>query len=312
MFWFVVVLLLALGGAIAVGVSFLMPKEVKGSYRGDPNEPNMARSVTRWCGVGVLVFASVLFGLTGIRTVPAKSLGVPVVFGSVQPAVGPGIHWRMPYTTMNILDETIQTTTFEGKQALPVRIGGQQTANLDATIQWRIKDQGARALFNNYAHSSDFMLTVEDAVVIREFKTVVNQVLGDYNPIQDVSQSTTSGNSQFSTFGPVVLKRMREDIGGWIDVTSVYMPILHYDTTTQGRLNAIQQQYAATAIATEQLKTNQAQSAANAAISRNLSGSTLYYDCLQIVENAARNNQHLPPAFTCGSGSGAAILVNGK
>src|SRR6185437_6519631 len=163
-----------------------------------------------------LIVALILFFISGIREVPNKSIGVPTSIGKVGTVMRPGLHHTAPWTRVNILPETVQTTTFEGCQGafctgshpthgncLEVRIGGQQTACLDVTIQWRILDSGGPGLYNNYGSSGNgsVISDITNAVVVRELKSVVNAQMGDYNPIQDVAANATSGNSQFSKFG---------------------------------------------------------------------------------------------------------------
>jgi regulator of protease activity HflC (stomatin/prohibitin superfamily) len=267
-------------------------------------------------GTAVLTIIGVLlvFLISGFREVPTKSVGVVTSFGKVGKVLRPGVHHTAPWTKVNILDETIQTSTFEGKNALDVRIGGQQTARLDATIQWRILDAGAPVLYANYNQANEkIMPEITNAVVIREFKSVVNDVLGDYNPIQDVAANASAGNSQFSTFGRIVLKQMRADLAGRITVTSVYLPLLRYDAATQARLNQIQAQYAETAIAAQQVATNKAQSAANAAIAHSVTGTgVLEQECLNIVQQAVKSGfKGLPAGFSC-TGSAAGFAVTGK
>lgn len=285
------------------------------------------RQVARKAAAVGAAAAVAFFVIGGIREVPTRSVGVPTAFGSVQGSMRPGLHWRLPWTTVNILDETIQTTTFEGAGCLTVRIGGQQTACLDVTLQWRVQDSGAAALFNDYngkgsanlggvqpstAVPGGIMGTITDAVVIRELEQVVNEVLGDYNPVADVAASATAGNSQFSTFGPVVLRDMQRDLAGRIQVMNAFLPLLRYDPSTQSRLNTIQVQVADTAIAGEEYQTNVAQARANAAIAGQVSPAQLEYECLQMVQAAIKAGYTgLPATLSC-LGDTTPVTVGGK
>lgn len=311
--WFVIFILLAIIGVLVVIGAFVVADE---EYRRG----------TAFAGAVILVLAFVLFIITGIKNVPTKSIGVATAFGKVVgPPLGPGLHetWT-PWENVNVIDETIQTTTFEvnqktGQGGLDVRIGGQQTARLDITIQWRVLDAAADGLFLNYANQGPLMGEIQNAVVVRELKQVVNQVMGDYNPIQDVSAnvsaSSAAGNSQFSTFGPRVLAAMRHDIGRRISVISILMPLAHYDSSTQGRLNTIQHQFANTAIARQQILTNEAVSTANGKLAKSV-GSTnvLVAQCLQMVQTAISSGyQGLPAGFSCfPGGSNSLALGKGK
>ncbi len=323
MFWFVLAILVVIGGvigAVAAG----------GKYNGAAGGATFA---------GALLLAFLLFVVAGFKSVPTKSIGVPVSFGKVVGApYGPGLHetWT-PWKHLRVLDETIQTTTFEGCQGqfcqkgdlvgvttppkgdtgsstapcLEVRIGGQQTACLDVTIQWKVEDQAADSLFSDYANQGDLMPVIENAVVVRELRQVANQVLGDYNPIQDVSVSTTVGNSQFTTFQPRVLKAMNADIGSRIQIVSILMPLLRYDRTTQARLNSVQQQYGNTAIAAQEVTTNERLAAAYGKLTKILSANpnVLVAQCLQLTATAEKDGWGgLPPGWNCfGGTSGLAI-----
>jgi regulator of protease activity HflC (stomatin/prohibitin superfamily) len=306
LFLFILAILFAIAGIIAILAAGLSKDYAAGWRVG---------------GVVAVIFALLVFMVSGIKSVPTKSIGVATSFGKVtgQP-YGPGIHetWQ-PWKHVNIIDETIQTTTFEvdqktGRGGLDVRIGGQQTARLDVTIQWRVLDTAADGLFSNYANQGPLMGEIQNAVVVRELKQVVNQVMGDYNPIQDVAANSAVSNSQFSTFGPKVLAAMRHDIGGRISVISVLMPLAHYDSSTQARLNTIQAQYAETAIAKQQVITNEAVAAANQKLAASVSHdpNVLVAQCLQITQAAIKAGYNgLPAGWNC-FGGGANSLALGK
>lgn len=264
-------------------------------------------------GIAGVLAALLLFFVAGFKEVPVKNVGVVTSFGHIDGFMTPGIHHTWPWKRVNLLPETVQTDTFEGGWdaqgnclGLNVRIGGQQAGCLDATIQWQVKDSAAAQLFNNYNTGGSVLADIDNAVVVREFKVAVNQVLGDYNPIQDVASNTGAGNSQFSTFGPRIEQVMRKDIGNEINVRTVLVPFLHYDAATQARLNSIQQQYGDTAIAQQAIKTNQAQAAANAAIASSVSHDpgVLVQECLNITELAVKSGSQLPAGWNCfGSGN---------
>jgi hypothetical protein len=268
----------------------------------------------------LVVLAFLLFVVSGLKSVPTKNIGIPVAFGKVtgQPYTA-GIHetWE-PWLHLVDVDETTQTTTFRvnprtHEGGLDVRIGGQQTAKVNVSIQWKVQDAAADGLFLNFANQgADLMTEIRNAVVIRSLENVENQVMGDYNPIQDVSVNGTAGNSQFSKFQAKVKAGMIHDIGGRIKVLSIIQPIAVYDDSTQARLNAIQQQYAETAIAKQQLKTNQAQAAANDALRKSVGNDpgVLIANCENIVKEAIKSNYQGLPATFCSVGSnGTGVVV---
>lgn len=311
----VFVAMLVVGGGFGLFHGFRMkwepPAQNPNRYSSDPDPINPKPLWKLIGGVAVALGLLVLL-FSGIRSVPVKSVGVVTSFGHVEGDLTPGFHWELPWKTANILPETVQVNSFGKKDCLDIRIGGQQTACLYATIKWQIRDQAAPALFNNYDTSGrNILATIQNAVVLREFEQVVNQVMGDYNPIYDVAANGTAGNSQFSTFSGLVQAAMRKDIGSQIKVDQVNIPFARYDTATQDRLNTIQQQYAAAAIAQEQIVVNTAQAKANAAIGAP-TASQLAQECYSIIQEAMKTGfKGLPPTLSCGNGS-AGIVVSGK
>lgn len=112
---------------------------------------------------------------------------------------------------------------------------------------------------------------------------------------------------QFSQFGPQILQQMRADIGNRIEVKTVLLPFVHYDSQVENKLNAIQQSYANFAIAEENVKVNAENAKAFASLGTpNLN--QLVAQCLTDV----KENSNLPTGFTCIPGSGSGLALSGK
>lgn len=284
-----------------------------------------ASETAQKAGVGVLAVIAVLvgfgvFALAGLKSVPVKNIGVPTSFGRVGgTAYQPGIHetWT-PWLHLVDINETVQTTTWEDtgndsgsscNGGLPVRIGGQQTACADLTVQWQIQPAAAGSLFSDYAVTGSFMPEVTNAVVVRELKQVTNQVLGDYNPITDVQQvtNTNSATSQFTTFSSTIKSAMQKDLNGRIKVIAVLMPQLHYSNSIEAKLSAIQQAYANYAVAQENVKVNEENSAALQKLGTP-SGSQLAAECLTDL----KDGMNAPTGFQCLPGAGSGLALSGK
>lgn len=250
-----------------------------------------------------------IFAIAGLYSVPVKNIGVPSSFGSVSNQIyEPGMHetWN-PFLHITNIDETVQTTTFEGNNCLTVRIGGQQSACADITIQWKILPQAAGSLYSDYANSGDLMQTVTNAVVVRELKQVVNNVVGDYNPITDVQTvtNTPTATSQFSSFGPQILKDMQADIGNRIEVQTVLMPFIHYDPTVEQALQRIQIANSNYAVAVENVKVNQEQALSYAKLGTP-SVAQLAAECLSDM----KDGMQAPTGFQCMPGASSNLAVS--
>lgn len=297
--WFILAIILWLTAVVGIAAGFFVDEGYK---------------LGMWLASGLAVVVGLgLFALGGLKSVPVKNIGVPQAFGAVAGSVyNPGVHetWT-PWLHLTDINETVQTTTFEqaNQNCLSVRIGGQQQACADVTIQWQIKPDAADALFSDYANQGDLMTEITNAVVVRELKQVVNQVLGDYNPITDAQNvvGMNSATSQFSQFGPQILTAMQADIGSRINVLTVLLPQLHYDSTVESKLQGIQQAYANYAIAKEDVLVNQEQAQAYVKLGTpNLN--QLVAQCLTDV----KEDPNLPTGFSCIPGSAAGLALSGK
>jgi hypothetical protein len=308
--WFIFAVFLWVVAAVALAVSFLARKD--------------ARFGMRALGVIIAVIGFAMFAVGGLKSVPVKNIGVPQSFGAVGKGIyEPGIHetWT-PWLHLTDIDETVQTTTFKDggndqgsscNGGLPVRIGGQQTGCADITIQWQVLPAAAGSLFSDYANKGNLMDTIESAVVLREFEQVVNNRLGDYNPITDVQSASgtvtgsTTQTSQFTQFGPQILADMQHDIGNRVKVITVFMPQLHYSAGIEDKLAAIQQAYANYAIAQENVRVNAQQALALSKLGTpNLA--QLVAQCLTDL----KEDPNLPAGFQCIPGSGAGLALSAK
>lgn len=268
---------------VVLGLAALVVTDKKGGYVGG--------------AVLCLVLGLFAFAISGVKSVPAKSVGVPVSLGHVGKGFyTSGAHetWD-PFLHLAIIDQTIQTVTFETGSKLPgtsqcngelpIRIGGQQPACAKITIQYRVKSGAAGSLFNDYATRSDLMQAIQNALVVRELEVVVNNQLGDYDPITDY-QNTVSSNantSQFTAFGPDILKTMRADIGSQVQVIAVFLPRITYSNAIEANLIKIQTAYTNATIATENELVNKANAKAYAALG-NPTTNQLVAQCLKDVE----------------------------
>lgn len=309
MFWFALAIILLAAGALAVIFGGMAPDK---------------KSALSWrAGGGIAVVLGILlYIISGLKSVPVKNIGVPQSFGSVGSGFyGPGIHetWQ-PWLHLTDINETIQTTTFQPDSnlpgtgqcngSLPVRIGGQQQACAKVTIQWQVRPPAAGSLFGAYANQGDLMTVIENALVIRELELVVNQQVGDYDPITDYQNvvNTKSNNSQFTSFGPQILRTMRADIGSSILVKSVLFPYMAYSSQVEKKLQAIQQAYADFAIAQEQQQVSAAQNKAYANLG-SPSAAALVSQCLSELKDSAVS---LPAGFQCFPGASSTLALPGK
>lgn len=266
-------------------------------------------------GAAVTAILTLLFlGFSTVRTVPVHSVGVKTAFGKIEGALRPGWHWfNAPWTKVNILDETIQTTTFYGTgkngTCMPVRIGGQQLACLNITIKWQIEDPAAPGLFNQYDNNgTTVQKSITKNLVINDLRTTANNVFGDYNPIEDATLTAVKGGSvtapsQFSTFGPTILNDMRGDLRNQISITSINLSNAYYNSATESRLAGVANQFAATAQASQQIITDQKLAAANDALTKSLTPLIVQNNCVTITDDLIKAGNKMNVGWNCFGGS---------
>ena len=286
--------------------------------RGNANR----RSFFGWAALCALV-GVIFFGWSGVHSVPSRSIGVPVSLGQVGSGyANPGAHFTWdPFLHYEILDRTIQTTAFDPggnlpgtsqcNGELPIRIGNSQAACAKITVQWKILPQAASALFNDYANHGDLMTTIQNNLVIRELEVVVNQLVGDYDPITDAqttagvngSTSSTSTSSTFTGFGPAILQQMQTDLGGTIQVISVLYPYNTYSAQVEQSLQDIQRAHSNYVIAVE----NVATAAENALAFQKLGNPTINELIAQCLNDSSKNRTS---PMGCFPGQSSGLVLN--
>jgi regulator of protease activity HflC (stomatin/prohibitin superfamily) len=274
----------------------------------------IARSGDKGAGIGAgiaIVMAIAFFVASIVAPVGTKNVAVLTTFGKPSGVLGNGLHFKAPWQKKHELSDAIQTDTYasdhgEGVQhnadgsCINVRIARQATACVNVSIRWQIREDGVGYLFRNYRDND----AITNNLLLRDLQTAVNSAFAGYDPLG----LDTNGNSNQPTAPELakrVLQTMREDIGKWIDVDSLLIPIFNFDGGTQDKLNQLQQQYAATRVAKQQLLTNQAQAAANRALAASVSNNPglLVSKCLDIVKESVEQSKALPAGFTCFGGS---------
>jgi regulator of protease activity HflC (stomatin/prohibitin superfamily) len=273
----------------------------------------------------VATTVAVLALLVGIFTVvwdsftviPARNVGVVNTFGQANEALSNGFHWVKPWSSVETIDATVQNINRDSdtKNCPTVRLENQTTACVDVTLQWNI-DQNANAneLWQRYRGSNDDVVgNVSRNVVERELQRSLNRAFESYNPLAILQ----SGQAPKKTddLAAQVLSDMKSHVDKGIQVDTLLISLIHFDDTTQGKLNAFAQALADTQVATQTKLTNTQIKAANdllASASSNDPG-VKYQNCLTLIKDLAAKNQlqNLPPTFNC-DGSGTPVIVGQK
>lgn len=287
--------------------------------------PTRARMLIYSGAVAVLAAVTLLFA--SITTISTKNLGVLTTFGKPSGYLSNGLHWKAPWANVTELNDAVQTDTYAsdggttGKQqggatdtCINVRIARQATACVNVSIRWQIKEVGVDYLFRNFKDNA----TIQDNVVLRDLQQAMNEKFTAYDPL-GIDANGNSTNEPLSAtdkdnLSSDVQHQMAAEIGQYIDVQSVIIPLLNFDAATQDRINQLQQQVALTRIAQQAQQTAIAQAAANKALAASVSAdpNVLVSKCLDILQDAVSKGQALPAGFSCFGGASASVAVPSK
>lgn len=257
--------------------------------------------------VAVGLLALTLF-VTSYNPVGTRNIGVVTAFGSTQGHLSNGLHLTWPWQSVTEMDAAVQTDTYNGSGCIDVRIANQQTACVDVTERWQIRAQAADSLFQSY-HTFDH---VRNSLVTRELVNAINTQFADYNPFNTLQNGGVQSDA-LNGLAVRVTNQMRSEIGGDITILNTIITFIRYDNATQARLNQLQQQIAATLIASQEQKTNNAQAIANRdlAASVNTSPNVLVAQCMNTLQQMVKDGQSVPPGFSCWpGGSGTPVIAN--
>lgn len=312
MFWFIAGSAIALIGVVAL----LVRKRVAGDPAG--RDYDSAKTAGTVISVALLIVGLFTIVWDSFTIVPARNVGIVNTFGKADAALDNGFHWVRPWSSVETVDATVQNINLssDAHNCPTVRLANQTTACVDTTVQWNI-DQHANAneLWQRYRGNNDDVVgNIGRNVVERELRRSLNVVFETYNPLA-VLQGGGAPSISTDDLATRALAEMRSHVDTGIVIDTMRISLVHFDETTQGKLNGYAQALADTQIATQQKLTATQQKLANdllAAASSNDPG-VKYQNCLNLLKDLAAKGQlqNLPPTFNCG-GSTTPVIVGSK
>src|SRR5439155_10896900 len=109
-------------------------------------------------------------------------------------------------------------------------------ACVNVSIRWQIRPEGVDYLYRNFK-SNDH---ITDNVVLRDLQQAMNIAFSSYDPL-GVDASGNNTNPPLTDYSDKITTQMRSEIGRWIDVQSVIIPLLNYDPDTQKKVQQLLQ-----------------------------------------------------------------------
>lgn len=243
---------------------------------------NKNRSATRATGIGVFAVSLVVLGIMSTTIVQPRTVGVKVALGKPTSVVSNGFHLKWPWEKVEKLDGSVQNDVYSGDSGIPVRLGNNGRANVDASIQWRLKTDDAMDVFLDYRTFEG----IQSNLVDRNFRATLNEVMATYDPLAYTEPS--KGGQDLEGLAKAVQEKMQGKVKTQIEIRSVTPPIINFDEPTQNRINELQAEAAKTRVAEQRKQTSTAEAEANKILERSLTPETLTSKCLDIV---AESNQ---------------------
>jgi len=267
-----------------------------------------------------IAFIMLVFSTTAI--IQAKNVGVVTSFGRPTGTESSGLAWKWPWQKVTEIDGTVDTNEYRGDDGcIYVRIGDGSRSCVTATIRWRIIPDKADTIYADY-RSDDPTESFRRAVISTQFKSAVQAVLSEYNPVAElevVEGSNAASASQLS-FAPDydqisadLEAQMQERLGDdpqaeVVDITVSYVSLAG---STQKTIDDFISEVGRTRNAAQARNTAVEQAAANRTIQESLQNNSegvLASRCIDAFESAIEKGYALPAGFNC-LGAGSSVVV---
>jgi len=304
--WLITTIVFAVLALIPFGISLLIHPD----KTNDPDAARGAKVFLRFIAAGLAVVAGFLLLMSSVVSVPTKTVGVVTSFGKPVGVLSNGLHWIAPWQKVVEFDASIQTLKRTGKDhCTTVRIANQATACVDNSTRWRIKQDAAPKLYQDYKTFSN----MRDSLVNRELTAVLNSVFSTYDPLVAVEKKDSDHPEyNLDKLGKQATEMLRDRVGDQVEINSIVIPLIRYDATTEKKLDGFQAALADTRISEQRRNTAANEAEANNALTSSLTADILTSKCLDLVRDIYRDGKDIPPGFSCFSGSGVPVIANSK
>lgn len=284
MFPIIVIALLALATIILGVIAVKAPKTVianEGRY--NEREIEGPRGFFRVLTAGGVLATLIVTALFSFVIVQPRTVGVVVAFGKPVDVIDHGFHVKAPWEKVEKLDGAVQNDIYSGETAIPVRLGNNGKATVDASIQWQLKTDEAMDVFLDYRTFDG----IRSNLVDRNFKAALNEVMATYDPLNYTDEA--EGGKDLAALSQAVQEEMQDRVGNQIEVRSVTLPLVNFDEATQARVNELQAESAKTRVAEQKKQTSTAEAEANKILEQSVTDETLTSKCLDIVRETKQS-----------------------
>ena len=241
------------------------------------------RALFRILTAGGVLATLVVTALFSFVIVQPRTVGVVVAFGKPVDVIDHGFHVKAPWEKVEKLDGAVQNDIYSGETAIPVRLGNNGKATVDASIQWQLKTDEAMEVFLDYRTFDG----IRSNLVDRNFKAALNEVMATYDPLNYADEA--EGGKDLAGLSQAVQEEMQARVGNQVEIRSVTLPLVNFDEATQARVNELQAESAKTRVAEQKKQTSTAEAEANKILEQSVTDETLTSKCLDIVRETKQS-----------------------
>lgn len=330
MLWFIIALFVLAIGAFWFGINPTehvddKSKPIRNSYSAKTTYEKKEVS-TRPLAVIVLFIGLVFLGLSMLTTVGTRNVGVVTSFNKPTGRVlDAGLHVKLPWQAVTDIDGSIQPEEYRGEECIKVKIADGGNACVTVAYRWRITENGADNAFMDYRNSDkDINDAVRDAVVSTNMKAAINEVFGQYDPLdgselrpnmtpEELANAKVNVVPDYQAFNQKINENVEAkiaDLGGVVEVSTVTVSGLDLPESTQLRINAFNQAVQNTKIALQDVATKAAQAEGNRQLAKSLRDpNVLVSKCIDGLISGEIENE---PGFSCWQGGGGVVIPGTK
>lgn len=263
-------------------------------------------------GVVGVVVTVIVFVLSSFVVVSTRNVGIVTTFGRPVDTVNNGLHFTWPWQSITEMDGSIQIDQHKDGDggdghgdALVVRLGNNSNAWADTSVRWEIKLDAADELFLQYKEFGN----VRTNLITRNLQVALNEVFATYNPLASVNPTAPNApappaatESKLPELAQKATEILKQKVGNQITIFEVQIPTISFDGETQAKIDQLNQQRAATAVAIESQRTATEQATANDNIAKSLQDpNVLVSKCLDVVKEKGGSVLGCWPNSTAGA-----------
>jgi regulator of protease activity HflC (stomatin/prohibitin superfamily) len=249
--WIIAIILFA-AAAVAAAVMFFVPDGAKRFWRAG--------------AVVAAVLAAVCTLISSFNIVSTRNVGIVTSFGRPISERGAGVAWILPWQEVTEMDAAIQLQSFQGNSyddpqtAVKVRLGNNSAAFVESNLNWRIKEDQAGKMFQDYRTFAN----IRENLVDKQLQVALSKEFAKFNPqtqvaAVDPNQPTTVPSPAQGANLPEIAATVKEDlqtaVGTEIEIIDVRIPGIFYDSATQQRIDAFNQKVQETKNAQQDVQT---------------------------------------------------------